>query len=55
MNNADIRALDRLIADIQFAGWHGSTVDWQGRPAPRRTRRADACRPRSADRVLATR
>jgi hypothetical protein len=40
MNSVDIRALDRLIADIQFSCWHGSTVDWDGRPAPRGTRRA---------------
>jgi hypothetical protein len=39
MNNADIRALDRLIADIQFSSWHGPAVDWEGRPAPRSTRR----------------
>ena len=37
MNNADIRALDRLIADIQFSSWHGPAVDWEGRPAPRST------------------
>ena len=40
MNNADIRALDRLIADIQFSSWHGPAVDWEGRPAPLSTRRA---------------
>jgi hypothetical protein len=40
MNSADIKALDRLIADIQFSCWHGQSVDWEGRPAPRSTRRA---------------
>jgi hypothetical protein len=40
MKNSDIRALDRLIADIQFSCWHGPAVDWEGRPAPRSTRRA---------------
>ena len=40
MNKQDIRALDRLIADIQFSCWHGQSVDWEGRPAPRSTRRA---------------
>ena len=40
MNSADIRALDRLIADIQVSCWHGPTVDWEGRPAPKSTRRA---------------
>jgi hypothetical protein len=40
MNSADIKALDRLIADIQFSCWHGPSVDWEGRPAPRSTRRA---------------
>jgi hypothetical protein len=40
MNSADIRALDRLIADIQFSCWHGPAVDWEGRPAPRSTKRA---------------
>ena len=44
MNNADIRALDRLIADIQFSCWHGSEVDWEGRPAPLSTRRIIARR-----------
>ena len=39
MKNAEIRALDRLIADIQFSSWHGSEIDWEGRPAPRSTRR----------------
>ena len=40
MKNSEIRALDRLIADIQFSCWHGQSVDWEGRPAPRSTRRA---------------
>ena len=40
MNSADIRALDRLIADSQFSCWHGPAVDWEGRPAPKSTRRA---------------
>ena len=40
MNGADIRALDRLIADIQFSCWHGPAVDWEGRPAPRSSERA---------------
>jgi hypothetical protein len=44
MNNADIRALDRLIADIQFSCWHGSEIDWEGRPAPLSTRRIIARR-----------
>jgi hypothetical protein len=39
MNSADIRALDRLIADIQFSCWHGPAVDWEGRPAPKSPRR----------------
>ena len=38
MNSADIRALDRLIADIQFSCWHGPAVDWEGRPAPKSAR-----------------
>ena len=44
MKNAEIRALDRLIADIQFSSWHGSEIDWEGRPAPLTTRRAIARR-----------
>jgi hypothetical protein len=40
MNKSDIRALDRLIADIQFSSWHGQTVDWEGRPAPLSAKRA---------------
>jgi hypothetical protein len=44
MDNAEIRALDRLIADIQFSCWHGLAVDWEGRPAPRSTRRTIAQR-----------
>jgi hypothetical protein len=48
MNNSDIRALDRLIADIQFSCWHGSTIDWEGRPAPRRTRHTIARRTKAA-------
>ena len=46
MNNADTRALDRLIADIQFSCWHGSEVDWNGRPSPLTKRRAIARRTR---------
>ena len=44
MKNADIRALDRLIADIQFSCWHGPAVDWEGRPAPRSTQARHARR-----------
>ena len=55
MNDADIRALDRLIADIQFAGWHGPSVDWRGRPAQRRPRRAAGHGRKVAARALATR
>jgi hypothetical protein len=33
MTDTDVRALDRLIADIQFSCWHGVAVDWKGRRA----------------------
>jgi hypothetical protein len=33
MTDTDLRALDHLIADIQFSCWHAGTVDWAGRSA----------------------